>query len=562
MIVAGVDVGNATTEVAIARLSPGREPEFLSVTRGPTTGAKGSAAAADGVLDLITRASRRLGEEPSRILLADLHPVETGLRELAADEERDLGGVAIARPVSATPSGLGAAAGRLVDLDELAGDPAGDPVIPIVPPLDFDAAAARLNDARERGWRLAAIVVANDDGVLIGNRVDRALPIIDEVADAAELPRGAWAAIEVAPPGGVVEQLADPLRLAVLLALDPSRARGARNAARALVGHRAAIAVRGEASSGASHRDAPPLATLRDGSQVAVDHAVAPPAHGAVRTVEGVDAELIDAFWAPLPAPDDDARLALALHARRAVGLAVLAERGDRVLEAALAERAGCEVVVVGAETAAAVAGASTTPGAGHAPIVIDMGGGTVDLHVGLDGSSRAVAAAGAGHLVDRICGAILGVDHLRAEQAKRLPTVHVETPFILRHEDGGRTFLERPAPARCVAHLCLAERRDGSLDPLEAALPPELWARLRRAAKRDVIAANLRRAAEAVGGLPAGELAVLVGGCAEDQEVVDEVSLALADLDLAIARGDILGRHGPRAAVAVGLVLLHAEAA
>ncbi|MFM9124164.1 MAG: diol dehydratase reactivase ATPase-like domain-containing protein, partial [Actinomycetota bacterium] len=113
---------------------------------------------------------------------------------------------------------------------------------------------------------------------------------------------------------------------------------------------------------------------------------------------------------------------------------------------------------------------------------------------------------------------------------------MHVETPFILRHEDGGRTFLERPAPARCVAHLCLAERRDGSLDPLEAALPPELWARLRRAAKRDVIAANLRRAAEAVGGLPAGELAVLVGGCAEDQEVVDEVSLARADLGLASA--------------------------
>lgn len=562
MIVAGVDVGNATTEVAIARLAPGREPEFLSVTRGPTTGAKGSAEAADGVLDLIARASRRLDESPTRILLADLHPVETGLRELSADEERDLGGVAIARPVSATPSGLGAAAGRLVDLDDLAGEPAGEPVIPIVPPIDFDAASARLNDARARGWRITAIVVTADDGVLIGNRVDRTLPIVDEVADAADLPRGAWAAIEVAAPGGAVEQLADPLRLAVLLALDPTRARGARNAARALVGHRAAIAVRGEASSGASRRDAAPVATLRDGSRLEVDHATTPPALGAVRAVEGVEAELIDAFWAPLPAPDDDTRLALALHARRAVGLAVLAERDDRVLEAALAERAGCEVIVVGAETAAAVAGASTTPGAGHAPIVIDMGGGTVDLHVGLDGEARAVAAAGAGHLVDRICGGILGVDHLRAEQAKRLPSVHVETPFILRHEDGGRTFLERPASARTVAHLCLAERRDGSLDPLETALPPELWARLRRAAKRDVIAANLRRAAEAVGGLPAGELAVLVGGCAEDQEVVDEVALALADLDLAIARGDILGRHGPRAAVAVGLVLLHVEAA
>ena len=48
----------------------------------------------------------------------------------------------------------------------------------------------------------------------------------------------------------------------------------------------------------------------------------------------------------------------------------------------------------------------------------------------------------------------------------------------------------------------------------------------------------------------------------AEDAEVVDEIALALADLDLAIARGDVLGQHGPRAAVAVGLVLLHAGSA
>ena len=559
MLVAGVDVGNATTEVALARLIPGRAPEHLGVTRGPTTGAKGTAASAQGVLDLIERAGRRLGEQPQRILLADLHPVETGLRELSADDTEDLGGVGIARPASSTPSGVGAAAGRLVDLDELADDPAAVPVIPIVGTVDFDEAARLLNDARERGWQIVALVVSQDDGVLIGNRVDRSLPIIDEVADAATLPRGAWAAVEVAPLGSTVVQLADPLRLAVLLSLDPERARGARNAARALVGHRAGIAVRREASGGGSTRDEARRATLRDGSTVAIDVGTHPPGLGGVAAVEGVDARLLDVFWAPLPAADDNAALALQLHRRRAVGLAVLAERDDRELERALAERTDAEIIVVAAETAAAVAGASTTPGAGRAPIVIDIGGGTVDLHVELDGQARAVAAAGAGLLVDRICGALLGIDPLRAERAKQLPSVHVETPFILRHEDGSRTFLHQPAPAHTVAHLCVTERREGSLDPLAASLAPELWGRLRRAAKRDVIAANLRRAIEAVGGLPRGELAILVGGCAEDAEVVDEIALALADLDLAIARGDVLGQHGPRAAVAVGLVLLHA---
>ncbi len=559
MIVAGVDVGNATTEVALARLAPGRPPEHLSVTRGPTTGPKGSARSAEGVLDLVDRATRRLGEPAARILLADLHPVETGLRELAADREVDLGGVAIARPVSATPSGSGAAAGTLLDLSELVGEPSPTPVIPIVGPIDFDAAAAALNAARERGWRVAAAIVHGDDAVLIGNRVDRDLPIVDEVRDADDLPRGAWAAVEVAGPGGEVAELADPLRLAVLLALDPERARGARNAARAMVGHRAGIVVRREAGETGGGDDPVRRARLRDGSEVAVDADVPPPRLGEVTAIEGVEAELMDAFWAPLPVPEGDASMALRLRQRRAVGLAVLGRRRDRELEDALAEGFAGEVLVVGGETDAAVAGASTTPGAGHAPIVIDMGGGTVDLHV----EGRApIAAAGAGTLVDAICGAVLGVDRLRAERAKRLPSVHVETPFILRHEDGARTFLGRPAPSHAVARLCVAERREGALDPLPTPLAPEVWARLRRRAKRDVLAANLRRAAEAMGGLPRGELAVLVGGCAADPEVVGEIALAVADLDLAVARGDILGRHGPRAAVAVGLVMLHAEAA
>ena len=562
MIVAGVDVGNATTEVALARLVPGRAPEHLSVTRGPTTGTKGSAQSAQGVLDLLQRASRRLGEQPSRILLADLHPVETDLRELAADEHVDLGGVAIARPISSTPSGVGAAAGTLVDLEDLVGEVGSAPVIPIIGDVDFEQAAAALNAARERGWRISAVIATGDDAVLIGNRVDRALPIVDEVRDAATLPRGVWAAVEVAPAGTGLTELADPLRLAVLLALDPSRARGARNSARALLGHRAGIVVRHAATGAGVGRGTVRSAHLHDGSVVAIEIGSAPPALGAIARVDGIESELADAFWAPLPSLLEDATMALRLRRRRAVGLAVLARREGRELEDALSERFVGEVLVIAGETAAAVAGASTTPGAGHAPIVIDLGGGTVDLHYQRDGRSRAIAAAGAGLLVDHICGAILGIDAFRAERAKRLPSVHVETPFILRHEDGTRTFLQRPAPAPAIAHLCIAERRGGALDPLPTSLTPELWSRLRRAAKRDVLATNVRRAAEAIGGLPAGELVVLVGGCAADPEVVGEIALALADLDLAIARGDVLGRHGPRAAVAVGLVLLHAKAA
>jgi len=78
MLVAGVDVGNSTTELAVARLTPGAAPDFLGVWRVATTGAKGSTACAAAVSELVARAERRLGEPLHRLLLAELNPVDTG----------------------------------------------------------------------------------------------------------------------------------------------------------------------------------------------------------------------------------------------------------------------------------------------------------------------------------------------------------------------------------------------------------------------------------------------------------------------------------------------------
>jgi diol dehydratase reactivase alpha subunit len=194
--------------------------------------------------------------------------------------------------------------------------------------------------------------------------------------------------------------------------------------------------------------------------------------------------------------------------------------------------------------------GAATTPGSGPAPFVLDLGGGTVDLH----SAEGAVSTAGGGDLVTRICAGLLGSSVELAERAKRHRSAQVETPFALHHEDGSRTFLGEPAPPSTLARLCALDR--STLVPLPAPLAPEIWRGLRRAAKRDVLGGNLRRALDAAGGLPRSELLLLVGGCATDGEVLDLVAAEVEDRDLAIARGNILGRHGPRAAVAVGLVL------
>ena len=112
MLVAGVDVGNSTTEIAVARVEPGGEPSWLFVARRPTTGAKGSAACAAGVAELLDRAERRLGERPHLAAARRATPRRDGLLELGRIEELALGRTAIARPASETPSGPAWGPGR------------------------------------------------------------------------------------------------------------------------------------------------------------------------------------------------------------------------------------------------------------------------------------------------------------------------------------------------------------------------------------------------------------------------------------------------------------------
>jgi hypothetical protein len=558
VLVAGVDVGNSTTEVAVARVDPGHEPRWLFVGRCPTTGTKGSADCITGIAELLARAERRLGARPGLGLLAELHPVRTDLLELGRIEELALERTAIARPASETPSGAGVAGGRLIRLGELGGPPAPEQVIAVVDGIDFDVAAAQLRDARDRGWQIQAVIVEGDDGVLIGNRFDRSLPIVDEVSDVDQLPFGALAVVEVAPAGAAVTVLSDPLRLGLLLGFDPEEARSARIAARAVAGCRAAIVVRtARAASRRAAEDAAVLLVGADGAERRLDERADPPSPGeivAIRGAAGDRDQLLDIVWRSLPSPPEDPGFARRLARRHAIAIAVLEQGASGDLVTALAELCSKGARVIARESDAAMLGAGTTPGAGRAPFILDLGGGTVDLHR----AEGAVSTAGAGDLVTRICASLLGSPLALAERAKRHRSVRVETPFALHHEDGSRSFLGEPAAPDTLARLCAVDGK--RLVALPAQLAPEVWGRLRRAAKREVLGFNVRRAIDAAGGAPRGELVLLVGGCASDPEVLDLIAGELEGDDLAVARGNVLGRHGPRAAVAVGLVLTYAN--
>src|SRR5439155_24513090 len=256
---------------------------------------------------------------------------------------------------------------------------------------------------------------------------------------------------------------------------------------------RAATVVRSPLSAdGRSTVDAPIVLVGADGAERLLDERMEPPPPGEVRAIRGAAGDLgdlLDVVWRPLPSPPDDPGFARRLARRRAVGLALLAqgESGDLVASVSELCRGGARVVA--REPDAAMLGASTTPGAGRAPFVLDLGGGTVDLHR----AEGAVSTAGGGDLVTRICAALLGSDLPLAERTKRRRSVRVETPFTVHHEDGSRSFLGEPAPPDALARLCALDGR--TLVPLPAPLAPEVWRGLRQAAKRDVLGLNVRRA-------------------------------------------------------------------
>ena len=71
-VVAGVDIGNATTEVAL--LAGGR---LLGTDRLPTRGRKGSAESVHGAAALVRRIERRLGATVTEASIAPLRAVDT-----------------------------------------------------------------------------------------------------------------------------------------------------------------------------------------------------------------------------------------------------------------------------------------------------------------------------------------------------------------------------------------------------------------------------------------------------------------------------------------------------
>lgn len=597
--IAGIDIGNSSTEVALAALSDSGELIIKSSALAETTGIKGTLRNVFGIQEALALAAKYAGINVSDISLIRINEATPVIGDVAMETitETIITESTMIGHNPKTPGGVGLGVGVTITPQELLTCPADKPYILVVSSaFDFADVATMINAAARAGYQLTGVILQQDDGVLVSNRLEKPLPIVDEVLYIDRIPLGMLAAIEVAVPGKVIETLSNPYGIATVFNLNADETKNIVPMARALIGNRSAVVVK--TPSGDVKARAIPAGNLElqaQGRTVRVD--VAAGAEAIMKAVDGCGkldnvtgeagtniggmlehvrqtmAELTnkpssEIFIQDLLAVDTSVPVSVTgglageFSLEQAVGIASMV-KSDRLQMAMIAreieQKLSIDVQVGGAEAEAAILGALTTPGTTRPLAILDLGAGSTDASIiNPKGEIIATHLAGAGDMVTMIIARELGLnDRYLAEEIKKYPLAKVESLFHLRHEDGSVQFFPAPLPPEVFARVCVV--KPGELVPLPGDIALEKVRAIRRSAKERVFVTNALRALRQVS--PTGNIrdipfVVLVGGSALDFEVPQLVTDALAHYRLVAGRGNIRGTEGPRNAVATGLIL------
>ena len=244
-LVAGVDIGNATTETAIARID-GKNVTFLSSGITGTTGIKGTKQNIHGVFQSLKNALDEVGFEISDLDEVRINEAAPVIGDVAMETitETIITESTMIGHNPNTPGGIGIGVGISQRIDRLDTVKDGGDVIVVIPAeVSFEAAAALIN-RYNKIFNITGAIVQRDDGVLINNRLEKKIPIVDEVGMIDKVPLGMLCAVEVAPVGGVVEVLSNPYGIATLFKLSPEDTKQVVPIARALIGNRSAVVIK------------------------------------------------------------------------------------------------------------------------------------------------------------------------------------------------------------------------------------------------------------------------------------------------------------------------------
>ncbi|HBI4815158.1 TPA: propanediol dehydratase reactivase alpha subunit PduG [Salmonella enterica subsp. enterica serovar Pullorum] len=597
--IAGIDIGNSSTEVALARQD---ETSALTITHSAlaeTTGIKGTLRNVFGIQEALALVAKRAGINVSDISLIRINEATPVIGDVAMETitETIITESTMIGHNPKTPGGAGLGVGITITPEELLTRPADSSYILVVSSaFDFADIANVINASMRAGYQITGVILQRDDGVLVSNRLEKSLPIVDEVLYIDRIPLGMLAAIEVAVPGKVIETLSNPYGIATVFNLNADETKNIVPMARALIGNRSSVVVK--TPSGDVKARAIPAGNLElqaQGRTVRVD--VAAGAEAIMKAVDGCGkldnvtgeagtniggmlehvrqtmAELTnkpssEIFIQDLLAVDTSVPVSVTgglageFSLEQAVGIASMV-KSDRLQMAMIAreieQKLNIDVQIGGAEAEAAILGALTTPGTTRPLAILDLGASSTDASIiNPKGEIIATHLAGAGDMVTMIIARELGLeDRYLAEEIKKYPLAKVESLFHLRHEDGSVQFFPTPLPPAVFARVCVV--KPDELVPLPGDLALEKVRAIRRSAKERVFVTNALRALRQVS--PTGNIrdipfVVLVGGSSLDFEVPQLVTDALAHYRLVAGRGNIRGSEGPRNAVATGLIL------
>ena len=600
MIVAGIDIGNASTETALARCENGTT-DFLASGIVATTGMKGTRQNIHGVFASLKQALEKAGMTEKDVDLIRINEAAPVIGDVAMETitETIITESTMIGHNPSTPGGLGTGTGITIDIRNIGQSKPGDAVIVIIPrEVDFESSSQMINEAMSRGIHVNGAIVQRDDGVLINNRIKKVIPIVDEVKLIEKVPRGMKAAVEVASQGRVVEQLSNTYGIATVFDLSSNETKQVVPISRALIGNRSAVIIKTPAGD-VKERKIPAgkiiiqgenkkaEVNVDDGAQTIMDaiRSVAPiedisgepgtNAGGMLERVRQVMANLTNQNPSHIQIQDLLAvdtfvpqtvtgGMAEEFSMENAVGIAAMVKADKlqmNMIARELEKELGVKVEVGGVEADMAIRGALTTPGSAKPLAIIDMGAGSTDAAIiNKAGQIHSIHLAGAGNMVTMLIGSELGFeDSGIPEDIKKYPLAKVESLFHIRHEDGTVQFFDSPLSPDVFAKVVILT--PNGMVPIPGQNSLEKIRTVRREAKEKVFVMNAIRSLEKVsptGNIRDMEFVTLVGGSALDFEIPQLVTDALSKFSIVAGRANIRGVEGPRNAVATGLVLAY----
>ncbi|SHH42988.1 diol dehydratase reactivase subunit alpha [Clostridium grantii] len=598
-VIAGVDVGNSTTEVCISKIDNNGKFQFISSGISKTTGIKGTEDNVKGISAALNNALDKTNIRISDIDSIRINEAAPVIGDTAMETitETIITESTMIGHNPSTPGGEGLGLGITININDMnKADMNKDYVVIIPQSLDYEDASEKINLALKNKIKIKAAIVQKDEAVLICNRINTVIPIVDEIKYIEKIPLDKFAAVEVAKSGHTIKVLSNPYGIATIFNLNSEETKRVIPIAKSLIGIRSAIVIKtpeGEVQEKVIPSGKLLIKANNSTEKVDVDSGAeaimslvnrieeiedisgeaATNVGGMISSVKNTMAELTNENILDIKIKDILAidtffpkkvvgGLAEETFMENAVAVAAMVKTKklpmDRIASK-LSALTNIDVQVAGVEAVMATLGAFTTPGTKLPLAILDIGGGSTDaavLHE--DGLIKSIHLAGAGEMVTMIINSELGLsDRSIAEDIKKYPIAKVESLFHIKMENDEIKFFQEPLEARFFGRIVILKNNE--MLPIYKDVNLEKIISVRKSAKERVFVQNSLRALKQIA--PMNNLrnipnVVLVGGSALDFEIPEMILSQLSKYKIVSGRGNIRSVEGPRNAVATGLVM------